>query len=316
MNGQLGEQPLVELIREIRAKSIAGRLQLHHDRVRAVIYFDSGALLYAASNVRPLRLREYLLKAGIAEAALARYDEQRSDLELARALCKDHLLSPGAAEQILTKQVSDVLRLALSWNEGSWEFDPRSRLDEMINIKIDTRPLLLEAARRTPPKFAASRFPLANEVISPGSTPLDSDNLSPAEVFLLSRLDRPAPLNELIAVSGLSENETLVHLYSLALVGLLQRANWKSVLDAQSEVVQSLPIEPAPAVPTAEEKAAHEADDVEGFLAQLKNAQTHYDVLDVSKESSPAQMKTKYYALALRYHPDRYRRSEPSLVAR
>ncbi|HVF23523.1 MAG TPA: DUF4388 domain-containing protein, partial [Pyrinomonadaceae bacterium] len=220
MNGQLGEQPLVELIREIGAKSIAGRLQLQHDRVRAVIYFADGELLYAASNVRPLRLREYLLKAGMAEPALTRYDEHGSDLELARALCKDHLLSPAAAEQIQAKQVSDVLRLALSWTEGTWEFDPRSRLDETINLKIDTRPLLLEAARRTPAKFAASRFPLGNEVISPGSTPLDSDNLSPTEVFLLSRLDRPAPLNEVIAVSGLSENETLVHLYSLAVVGL------------------------------------------------------------------------------------------------
>src|SRR5687768_18152094 len=115
MNGQLGEQPLAELIREIRAKSLGGRLQLLHERVRAVIYFDKGELLYAASNVRPLRLREYLLKAGIAELALARYEEQRSDLELARVLCKDHLLSPATAEQIQTKQVSDVLRLALAW---------------------------------------------------------------------------------------------------------------------------------------------------------------------------------------------------------
>ncbi|MCA1576286.1 MAG: DnaJ domain-containing protein [Acidobacteria bacterium] len=316
MNGQLGEQPPVELIREIRAKSITGRLQLQHDRVRAVIYFEKGELLYAASNVRPLRLREYLLKAGMAEPALARYEEHGSDLELARALCKDHLLTPAAAKQIQAKQVSDVLRLALSWTEGTWEFDPRSRLDETIDLKVETRPLLLEAGRRTPPKFAASRFPLASEMISPGSAPLDSDNLLPTEVFLLSRLDRPAPLNELIAVSGSSENETLVHLYSLALVGLLQRTKWKSVLGAQPELVESSRVEPAPAVPTAEETAAHEADDVEGFLKQLKNAQTHYDVLGVSKESSPAQMKTKYYELARRYHPDRFRRSEPSLVSR
>src|SRR5687768_12313137 len=117
MNGQLGDQPLAELMREIEAKSLAGRLQVQHERVRAVIYFDSGALLYAAANVRPLRLREYLLKSGIAESALARYEGHRSDLEFAKALCKDHLLSPAAAEQIQAKQVSDVLRLALSWAE-------------------------------------------------------------------------------------------------------------------------------------------------------------------------------------------------------
>ena len=47
MNGQLSEQPLAELIREISAKSLAGRLQLQHGRVKVVVYFDSGALLYA-----------------------------------------------------------------------------------------------------------------------------------------------------------------------------------------------------------------------------------------------------------------------------
>ena len=317
MNGQLGEQPLAELIREIRAKSIAGRLQLLHDRLRAAIYFNNGELLYAASNVRPLRMREYLLKGGIAEAALARYEEQRSDIELARALCKDYLLTPAAAEQIQTKQVSDVLWLALSWTEGSWEFDPRSRLTETINLKVDTRTLLLETGRRTPPRFAASRFPLANEVISPGATPLDSDNLSPSEVFLLSRLDRPAPLNEVIAVSGLSESETLVNVYSLALAGLLQRANWKNVFVGKAAVSEPEPEAEKPVTPApAKEEAGNESIDVESFLEQLKQAQTHYDVLGVSKESSPVQMKTKYYELARRYHPDRYRRSEPSLVSR
>ena len=318
MNGQLGDQPPAELIREIRAKSLAGRLQLQHERVRAAIYFTNGEPSYAASNVRPLRLREYLLKAGMAEPALARYEEQRSDLELASALCKDFLLTPAAAEQLQTKQVSDVLRLALSWTEGSWEFDPRSRLNEPVNLKIDMRPLLIDAGRRTPPKFAAARFPLANEVISPGSAPLDSDDLSPAEVFLLSRLDRPAPLNEVIAVSGLSENETLVYVYALALGGLLQRANWKNVFFGSATVSkpQPEPEKPATTPAPAEEEERDKAVDVEAFLQQVKQAQTHYEVLGVSKESSPVQMKTKYYELARRYHPDRYRRSDASLVSR
>ena len=65
MNGQLSEQPLAELIREISAKSLGGRLRLEHDRVKVVAYFDNGNFLYAASNVRTLRLREYLLKSNL-----------------------------------------------------------------------------------------------------------------------------------------------------------------------------------------------------------------------------------------------------------
>lgn len=207
MNGQLSEQPLAELIREFLEKSLVGRLQLQHDRVKIVIYFDNGELVYAASNLRTLRLREYLLKAGIAEAALARYDERRSDIELAKALCADYVLLPPAAEQIQTRQVSDVLRLALSWTEGSWEFDPRSRLTETPQFKIDTAFFLLEP-------------------------PVD------------------------------------------------------------------------------------DSDNAETFLERLSKAQTHYDVLEVSKDSSAAEVKTKYYGLARRYHPDRFRKAQPALIPR
>src|ERR1700754_4689593 len=319
MTGQLSVQPLAELINEISAKSLAGKLQLERDRIKVVIYFDNGELLYAAANLRTLRLREYLLKAGINEAALARYGERRPDLELAKVLVTDHLLTPAAAEQVQTKQVTDVLRVALLWTEGTWEFDERARLDESTRIKIDLRSLLLETGRRTAPKFAASRFHLANELISPVSTSLEFSNLLPSEIFLLSRLDRPTPLQDLVAVSGVSENEAFVVLYSLALAGLLEREQRHNTFRSQTfhsqsgAATQPEPEKPAPPPEPPEEKTE---ENLETFLARLERAQTHYDVLDVTKESSPAQMKVKYYELARRYHPDRFRKAEPSLLAR
>ena len=56
------------------------------------------------------------------------------------------------------KLVSDVLRVALLWTEGSWEFNNLSHLKEQVSFKIDTDTLVLEAGRRTPPSFATSRF--------------------------------------------------------------------------------------------------------------------------------------------------------------
>src|SRR5689334_9048433 len=125
MNGQLSDHPPAELIHEILAKSLAGRLQLQHERAKAVIYFDDGRLVYAASNLRSLRVREYLVKAGIAVRALARYDEGQPDLELIKALGADHVLSPERAKEVQTKQVADIVRTAASWLEGAWEFEPR-----------------------------------------------------------------------------------------------------------------------------------------------------------------------------------------------
>lgn len=244
MNGRLSEHPLAELIHEILAKSLSGRLQLQHDRIKVAVYFDEGALRYAASNARSLRFREYLLKAGVPEGVLARYDRGGSDLELVKALCADQVLTQAQAEQIQTKQVTDIVRLALSWVEGTWDFDPRARLDDPPQLKVDTDSLL------------------------PGLT------------------------------------------------GPVQREKSTNVLSNRPVVraVPPAPVEAAPVTPIADER--DELADAQSFLEQLGRAQTHYDVLDVSRESTAEQMKLKYYELARRYHPDRFRRAEAGLVRR
>ena len=318
MNGQLSEQPLAELIREISAKSLGGRLRLEHDRVHVVVYFDNGNIGYAASNLRTLRLREYLRKSDlVSEESL---DERVPDLELLKRLCANNLVSAAAAEQVQTKQVVDVLRLALLWTEGDWEFESRSRLEEQLKLELDIDTLLLEAARRLPPDFVVSRFSDRTEVITPVSEPLVNNNLLPAEVFLLSRLDQPTSLRELIAVSGLGEKETLQLVYSLALAGVVQRQDWNSVLRDQKPGPPPRPVAPAaaPPEPPVQREQPREIDltDVESFLARVRTAQTHYEVLDVNREISAESLKKIYYQLARNYHPDRFRKSHASLVTR
>ena len=314
MNGQLSEQPLAELIREISSKSLGGRLRLEHDRVKVVAYFDNGDFLYAASNVRTLRIREYLLKANlVSEKDLTQFNERVSDSDIVKVLCAQKLLTESAGEQVQTKQAADVLRLALLWTDGAWDFDSRSRLSGSVHLNIDANALLLEAGRRVPAKFASSRFPNSAELISPATTPPVHDNLMPAEVFLLSRLDRPASLRDLIAVSGTSEEETIAIIYSLLLAGLLQREHWKSAFGDQKPTPP--PPEPAPELPPpAREQTEVDRDEIESFLARIKNAQTYYEVLNVNWDAGAESLKTVYYQLARRYHPDRFRKKHAPLV--
>jgi curved DNA-binding protein CbpA len=304
MNGQLSEQPLTELIREISTKSFSGRLSLEHDRIKVVGYFENGALIYAACNLRTLRLREYLRKTElVSEVDLSRFNERLPDIDLLKQLTAQKLLSTTAADQLHTRQVADVLRMALVWIEGTWQLESKSRLNEQLNLKIDVDSLLLEASRRMPADFIASRFRDDTEVITPLAEPLINDNLLPAEAFLLSRLDRPMALRDLIAISGLGEAETLQRVYSLALAGLLQR-----------EHQQLRPAEkPVPPPPPTVEEPKEEPEDVETFLERVRTAQTYYDVLGVSGEVSTQSLKDVYYQLARNYHPDRFRKSEPAL---
>src|SRR6185503_4308324 len=318
MNGKLSEQPLAELIREISSKSLSGRLRLENERVKVVAYFENGRFVYAASNLRTLRLREYLKKTElVTDKDLKQFNERVSDTDLLKVLCAQKLLLPAAAEQVHTRQVADVLRLALAWTEGSWDLESRSRLDEQFNLKIDLCSLLLEAARRLPVAFVTSRFKNPEETITPLEEPLVNENLLPAEAYLLSRLDVAMPLRDLSAISGLGEDETHKAVYSLALAGLIKREHWKPAFRGQQPTPPPTREEVKPP-PVREAEPAKETDpeEVENFLARVKNSQTHYDVLDVRREVSASELKTVYYQLARRYHPDRFRKADAALVSR
>ena len=223
MNGQLSARPLVELIREISSKSLGGRLLLEHDRVKVVAYFENGKFLYAASNLRTLRLREYLLKSNLlSEKDLMQFNDRVSDTDMVKVLCAQRLLSESAAEEVQTKQVSDVLRLALLWTEGTWNFDSRSHLKDTVRLNIDVDSMLLEAERR---------LPAAPVVVEPPPEELEVD-----------------------------------------------------------------------------------PNDARNFIQKVNSGRSHYEVLTVNWDVTAEELKTVYYQLARRYHPDRFRSAEPTLV--
>ncbi len=319
MNGQLSEQPLAELIREISLKSLGGRLHLQHDKINVVAYFTGGAFVYAAANIRTLRLREYLLKAGaVSEDDLARLSDKQSDTKLADALCTQNVLAPDVLEQVQTKLVIDVLRMALLWTTGTWEFDSRSHLNENVSVQVDAGSLLLEAGRRIPLEFTQSRFADPHELISPATTTPAYENLLPTEVFLLSRVDRPLALSELLAISGLAEPETLRLIYALVLGAFLQREHRTGAFDGQQPQPEKKKdvVVTRPAPSELHEITVGEDDDIHSFLDRLINAQSHYEALGVSKTTSSEDLKSTYYHLARRYHPDRFRRADSALLAR
>src|ERR1043166_1286238 len=169
--GKLSDQPLAELIREISTKGLSGSLRLGNGSVQTAVYFESGRLIYAAANLRTLRLRDYLSKREIvSESTLAKLDASQPDLDLAADLIKRGTLRQQDVDTILSILVNDVLRVSLLWTEGVWEFDGRARLADNVNVKVDTDALLRKAAEHLPIKFETQRFRNPAEIFSPAPT--------------------------------------------------------------------------------------------------------------------------------------------------
>ena len=277
MKGQLSDRPVAELVHEISFKELSGTLRLQHESVKAAVYFDQGQIIYAASNLRDLRLAEYLKKQGLVSEPELAAAGSRSDVTFAAALVSKGVIDQPALEPVFARQVGDILRVALLWGKGTWEFDDRSLLGDSVRVKLDVSGLLMEAARRMELELIASRFLSDDELISPVSGLPDFNGLLPAQGFVISRVDSPMKLSELIAVSGLGELEAMRTLYGLVLGGFIEREQKANVLQARQRAAIShkraaLPTSPESLPPAAEASEETQIADLDAFLARLDSA--------------------------------------------
>jgi len=309
MNGQLSEHPLAELISEIAAKGFSGALRIERERVKAVVYFEDGALVYAASNLRVHRLVEHLRQQGL---TIMPAHESLADVALAEALVSAGLVTRPRLNDILVEHVTNIVRVALLWADGSWTFDGRAHANQFLQAKVPTRQLLLEATRRIEMRFAGSRFPGGNETLYPVPDAANSLILVPAEAFLLSRVDAPISVANLIALSGLREAEAIQGIYGLTLAGVLKReCGPLAFRTAPPQPVKSkAAATKLPEAAREEEKvAAPKADprrELDAFLERLAQASNHYEVLNVPISADLAEIKRMYHTIARNFHPDRF----------
>ena len=158
-------------------------------------------------------------------------------------------------------------------------------------------------------QFVDGRLSNPSEKISSASAEPDFKSLLPTEGFLLSRIEGPVQLNQLVSVSGLREPEAKKLVYGLALGGFIDREGWpgffKKPSDA-SEIVAGQPEEPGDTVSSSEVSVHTLAAELEELLARLNSASSYYEILDVEEGAGSGDIKNSYYALARRYHPDRF----------
>jgi curved DNA-binding protein CbpA len=315
MQGKLGEHPLAELIREIAAAVLSGALRLSRERAKVAIYFEDGQLVFATSNLRAHRLREVVKRNGLTDAHVAEFSRKASDEELAAAMIQRGLLRPETLAAIRGNQVCDVLRLALLWTDGAWEFDSRVRLADDIRVQIDVNRLLLECARHLPASFIAARLARANGTyLRAGNN--NATNLLPTEAFILSRASDSVTLGEMAPLSGAGEEDGYRAIYALSLSGLLQASDWPIALGAEASPVTTKAPRTGRSATAAGKADVDQVADVEALFARLLLAKDHYEVLDVARLATSDEIKNAYHALARRFHPDRFHQSDAQLRTR
>ncbi len=224
--GDLRETSVPRLLVAIHRGQATGALTLARGPVRKILVFESGAPVYAASNVAAERFGPICVRRGVVTAE--RLDElRRAAPPVARTadvLVDAGLLSPASRAELVAGQIRAIAWSTFDWREGSYEFQLGRPPAARVPVRLPMGDLLLEGILRTAtlPRLRAE-LP-ADVHLAPSPDPafeLYALGLRPKEAHLLSASDGTKSVDDLVRLSELPERDALAFLEACRVMGVL-----------------------------------------------------------------------------------------------
>ncbi|MFN0122272.1 MAG: DUF4388 domain-containing protein [Blastocatellia bacterium] len=225
--GQLEVTSFPVLIRQIHGGQLSGNLTLTQGQVRKVIQFSNGQVMGTASNLPQDSVLSLLVSKGqlTPEQAEGIKQQAASGKPLGQTIAESGLLPRETLAGMQVEQVTGIFLSLCEWTSGSYQFTPGQTAAQAGLTAID---LLLNSIRRTTDNGRFMRLLGGAGTLlqlAPGAMERCAKyTLQPQEGFLITRLDMPITLGELLQISGLPEDQTLRGLYALECAGLIVRA--------------------------------------------------------------------------------------------
>ena len=352
MNGDIAEGVVPGLLREIYVGRRSGTLHLVRGQERQSLRFRHGHIVNAHTNVPEERLGEMLVRRGLlSEADLARATEVvvRDARRLGEVLGEMGLIDASGLEDAVALHVHEMLARVFAWPDGTYAFEeqPEGGPGEELTLKLSTGELILEAVQavRDPDVVRYSLGDMDRVLLLSGDPLLRFQNLtlSPADGFVLSRVDGVTSAREIVQMIPLPAEQTQRSLLGLLSTGVVEYAGVRRPRDASAPArpapepppptapppppappaaapAPPPPPAPPPAAPPPspppppaaapspapvadDDKAAERRREILEAWEGLKT-RNHFEVLGLARSVGEAEVKEAYFRLAKRFHPD------------
>jgi len=197
-----------------------------------LVTFDNGRVVQATIRSKALPIEMILLQGGrfseaVLEKARTRHANGRSR-DVVDALVDIGAITYKELERQLRLQIESVVFELMSWREGFFSFEERTREDipHDIRITVSTESLLMEGARRID-EWSRIEDVIPNLDVVPELAPVESDregamlDLLPHEWQVLTMIDGERDLRAIAAVLGRDEFEIAKIAYGLTTTGVV-----------------------------------------------------------------------------------------------
>jgi curved DNA-binding protein CbpA len=230
-SGEIAEGVLPGLLRGIYVGRQSGTLHLVRGEEEQSLRFRGGHIVNATTNVVEDRLGEMLVRRGLlSEADLARATEVvvREKRRLGEVLIELGLLEAGGLEDAIALHVHEMLARLFTWPDGLYAFKDETEAPSAgeVTLKLSTGELILEAVRAVrDPDVVRYALGDIDRVLALSSDPLlrfQTLTLSPADGFVLSRVDGVASAREIMQMMPLPVEETQKSLFGLLSTGVIE----------------------------------------------------------------------------------------------
>jgi curved DNA-binding protein CbpA len=259
MQGEIAEGILPGLLRGLYVGRRSGTLHLVRGQEEQSLRLRGGHIVNATTNVREDRLGEMLVRRGLLSAPdLARATEivVRDKRRLGEVLAELGLLDVGGLEDAIALHVHEMLARLFAWPDGRYSFRDETGEPSAaeVTLKLSTGELILEAVRAVKdPDVVRYALGDLDRVVALSSDPLlrfQKLTLSPADGFVLSRVDGTSSARELLQMMPLPAEEAQKSLFGLLSTGVIEYAEGqKRKREAPRETAAPAP--PPPSQPAA-----------------------------------------------------------------
>lgn len=227
LQGEIKEGTIPRLLNAYYEARHHGELKLKQGTVLKVVYFESGRVVYAASNLANERFARFCVRRGLltpsALPELTRLTQE--GLRSGDAMVRLGLLSAEQRRQLIEEQVKEIISSTFSWTEGAYGFSPmRPKRSDLVKLSVFPGDLILEGVLKTETLVVLRQRMAPMRRLIPTPDPpyaLHELKLSGPQALLLAYADGSKTVEDLLSLTDLSVREALATLRGFELLGIL-----------------------------------------------------------------------------------------------